>query len=65
MIRIVDQFDVGQNTLLILDSPVPLKLFTKLLIDGKEYEPLVVYDLENGIGIPTHGFYKNKEIIFL
>lgn len=65
MIKIVKQLDARENTLLILSSPVPNILFHTLLIDGKEYEPVIVYDMPNAIGVPGDGDFEGKEIKFI
>lgn len=65
MIKILKQFDAGDNTLLILDSPLPQFLFKKIIIDRREYEPVVVYDLDNSIGIVGHGIFEGETIEFI
>lgn len=65
MIRVLNQIDAGENTLLILDSPVPQRLFKKIIIGENEYDAVVVYDLDNSIGVAGKGDFEGKIIEFL
>ena len=65
MIKIEKQIDLGNRVILLLDSALPNKRFSKLRINGKEYMPEVVYDLKNSIGVIGTGDFEGKEIEFI
>lgn len=65
MIKVEKQFDLGGKTILLFDSAIPNKKFTKLLIDGKEYKADIVYDLQNGLGVAAEGEFEGKEVEFI
>ena len=65
MSKIVEQFTAGELTIFILENPLPLTNFKKVSIDGKEYEPEVVYDMENAIAIKADEDFTGKEIEFI
>lgn len=65
MNKIVEQFTTGELTILILETLLPLSNFKKISIDGKEYEPEIVYDMENAIAINVDGDFLGKEIEFI
>lgn len=65
MIKIIKQIPAGNNTLLILDSTVPNILFDSILIEGKEYAPVIVFDMDNAIGISSKGEFEGKLIEFV
>jgi len=48
---------------LCLNQPVPVGLKKKIVIDDKEYETEIVYDLPNSIGIKGHGTFVGKKIL--
>lgn len=64
MIKIEKQLDAGKYTALFLNSPVPHMNFKKLIIDGKEYEPVIAYDLPKCIAVNAKGDFEGKEINF-
>lgn len=65
MIKVNKQLEVGNYSVLMLDSEIPHTKFSKLLIDGKEYKPEIVYDLKNSIGVAASGDFEGKEIQFI
>lgn len=65
MIKVYKQIEAGNFTVLLLDSEIPRIRFSKLLIDGKEYKPEVVYDLKDSIGVLAIGDFEGKEIKFI
>lgn len=65
MIKVHKQLKAGKHTVLLLDSEVPHTKFSKLHIDGKEYKPETVYDLENSIGVAATGDFEGKEVKFI
>ena len=65
MIKVNKQIKTGNSTILLLDSEIPHIRFSKLLIDGEEYKPEIVYDLKNSIGVLAIGDFEGKEIRFI
>ena len=65
MIKVNKQIKTGNSTILLLDSEIPHIRFSKLLIDGEEYKPEIVYDLKNSIGVLAIGDLEGKEIRFI
>ena len=65
MIKVNKQIKTGNSTILLLDSEIPHIRFSKLLIDGEEYKPEIVYDLKNSIGVLAIGDFEDKEIRFI
>jgi hypothetical protein len=65
LIKVEKQFNLKDKTILFFDSAIPTKKFSKLLIDGKEYKPDIVYDLKNGLGVATTGEFEGKEVKFI
>lgn len=65
MMKVDKQLKAGNYTVLLLDSEIPHGRFSKLLIDGKEYKPEIVFDLKNSIGISAVGEFEGKEIKFM
>lgn len=59
------QLDAGKYTVLILDVETSHIRYRKLMIDGKEYEPVIVYDLPQSIAIEAKGNFVGKEIKFI
>lgn len=63
--KIKDQTNIGRFTDLLLDEPKPMKRYSRVLIDGNEYIPEIVYDSLNSIAIPaTDKNLIGKEVIF-
>lgn len=65
MIKIEKQLEAGQYTALFLSAPIPLKHFNKLVIDKKEYDPVITYDLPQCIAIKEKGNFAGKEVLFV
>lgn len=65
MIKVEKQFYFAEKTILIFDSDLPTSKYTKLLIDGEEYTPDIVYDLKRALGIPATGDFEGKEVKFI
>lgn len=65
MIKVYKQLKAGKYTVLLLDSAIPATKFTKLVIDGAEYAPEMVYDLKDSIGITGVGDFEGKEVKFI
>ncbi len=64
MIKIENQLDAGKYTVLCLNK-MPVADFRKIVIEEKEYEPIIVYDLPNSIAVQEKGDFVGKEIKFV
>ena len=62
--KITGATNIGKYTVLFVDK-VSDKSWTKFLIDGKEYEPISVYDLPNSVAVAEKGDFVGKEILFI
>jgi len=65
MDKIEKQITVAGKTLLLFDSPVPMKRFTKLLIDGIEYDPIIAFDIRDAYAVNGAGDFEGKEVEFI
>lgn len=65
MIKVEKQFNFSGKTILFFDSDLPTTKYSKLLIDGKEYKPDIVYDLKGALGISSTGDFEGKEVKFI
>ena len=65
MSKVVKQVDIGKYTLITLDTPIPNANFQKVVIENREYETEIAYDLKNSLGIIGKGNFENKEIQFI
>lgn len=63
LIIIDSQIEVGGYTIISFDS-TPRVNYSKVIIDGREYTPKIVYDLKNSIAIAEKGSFVGKEIRF-
>lgn len=64
MITIVDQARIKNYTVLFLSECIPNMAFRTLVIDGVEYKPEIVYDLDASIAIIAEGDFIGKVIEF-
>ena len=55
------QLNAGKYSVLLLDSKIPSSRFSKLVIAGKAYKPVIVYDLPDSIAIAAEGEFEGKE----
>lgn len=65
MRKVIYEFSAGEYTILKLDGPIPSKLHTAYIIDGKEYEIVPVYDMPNCIAVKANGNFIGKEVRFI
>ena len=67
MIKVEKQLHVPNSrmTLLCFDSDIPNNRFTRLVIDGKEYKPIIAYDIKNAYAIEATGVFEGKEVLFV
>ena len=46
MARVIDEWEIpNEGTILTLDEDTPFRPYWHYVIDGVEYEPVIVYDL--------------------
>ena len=55
MCKVKDEFVVGKYRILGLDEPLPMQPFKFLMIAGKGYSALNVYDAKDAVGIEDEG----------
>lgn len=55
MCKVKDEFVVGNYRILGLDEPLPMQPFKFLLIGGKVYNALNVYEATDAVGIRNDG----------
>lgn len=63
--KVIGQLPVGKYIALELDVNLPVNGYKKFRIDGKEYEPVPVYELPNHIAIEAQGNFKGKTVEFV
>lgn len=66
MAKIIDEWEVpNEGTILTLDEDTPFRPYWHYVIDGVEYEPVMVYDMgENVIAIKAYGSFIGKTVEF-
>ncbi|MBR6451256.1 MAG: hypothetical protein IKS87_01000 [Lachnospiraceae bacterium] len=55
MCKVKDEFIVGEYRILGLDEPLPMQPFKFLMIGGRSYTALNVYDAKDAVGIRNEG----------
>lgn len=65
LIKVFKQLNAGKYSVLLLDSKIPSSRFSKLVIAGKAYKPVIVYDLPDSIAIAAEGEFEGKEVEFI
>ncbi len=67
MKTVIDEWKLGQILVLFLDKPLDgLPPFSKYRIDGKEYDPVPVYDMgDKVIAIKSDFHFKGKVVEFI
>lgn len=51
MFKVIYSFNVGKYVVLILNNPLPIRIYLKYLIEGVEYTPVTIYDMPQCIAI--------------
>lgn len=65
MRKIIDEWVVRKYTILTLDEELPRQAIWHYVIDGVEYEPVIVYDMgKNVIAIEADGGFIGKTVEF-
>ena len=64
MSKVIDTFHVEKYTVLILDE-MPRTDYHKFRIDGKEFEPVPVYDAPRCIAIMSDEQFLGKTVEFI
>lgn len=62
---ILDQWKIGNYTILELDDDPPMKPYSKYKIDGIAYKTVPVYDLPKSIAVENDGDFKGKTVEFI
>ena len=66
MCKVKDEFVVDKYRILGFDEPIPFIPFHHLLLGGKKYDVINVYDCDDAIGIFDDGLsLLGKEVEFL
>ena len=65
MAKVTYAFAISNYTVMVLDEAPPLTNFTKYKIDGKLYEPVIVYDAVNTIAVEAFGDFEGKTVEFV
>ena len=66
MSKIIDEFCVNNYRILILNEPLPLRLFHRAVIEGEEKDITIVYDLKNSFAVQDDGnALVGKEVDFV
>ena len=65
MVKVEKQLKAGDYIVLLFDSPIPHKKFSKLRIDGEEYKHDIVYDMRDALGIRATGNFEGQEVEFI
>lgn len=65
MRTVLSQWQIGKYTALELNEDIPLKKYSKYRIEGKEYEPVPVYDLPKHIAIEGEGEFVGNTVEFV
>ena len=65
MNKVIKELQVDKYKLLQLDEFVPSKKYGKYVIDGKEYEIVPVYDLNNCIAVESSDKFSGKTVEFV
>ena len=65
MVKVSKQLKTMNYSLLLLEGEIPITNYSKIKIDGVEYTPEIVYDLNNAVAVADNGDFEGKEIQFL
>lgn len=66
MIRVIKELRLGNKLILSLDQPKPQKEYWKYRISGKEYQPIMVYDMgDAAIAVESEVSLVGKEVEFV
>lgn len=58
--KIISKLFLAEKTILTLDGDILSMNPSKVIVDGKEYEFNVAYDMKNTIGIDVNGVYGDE-----
>ena len=65
MAKVTYVFTISKYTVMVLDEAPPLTNYTKYKIDGKLYEPVIVYDAPTSIAVEAFGDFEGKTVEFV
>jgi len=63
--KIISDFSIGRYRGLKIDGEIPKKSYSLFQIDGKEYEPVPIYDALNCIAIESSESFLGKKVDFV
>ena len=64
MRKVISEMSIKNYKILRLDGELPLKRYTKYVIDGKTYDIVPVYDMPNCIAIESVDHFEGKTVDF-
>lgn len=64
MNKVVSEFAIDSYKVLTLDGEMPKRSYREYIIDGKRYEIVPVYDLQNCIAIQSADNFIGKTVLF-
>ena len=65
MRKVISELNIKNYKILTLDGELPLKPYTKYVIDGKTYDIVPMYDMPNCIAIESAGHFEGKTVEFI
>ena len=68
MIKVEKQYSLPSKnpprTLLCFDTTIPRRAFSKLVIDGQEYKPIIAFHMDDAYAVDADGDFVGKEVEF-
>lgn len=65
MCTVISEFKVKDYSILKLDKDIPLKTYSKYLIDSNEYEIVPIYDADRCIAVKAYRSFLGKKVEFI
>lgn len=65
MRKVLSQWEIEKYTALELDDDIPLESYKKYRINGKDYDPVPLYDLPRHIAIEGKGDFVGNTVEFI
>lgn len=64
MSKVIDNFQIGKYAVLKLDE-MPKRGYNKFRIEGKEFQPVPIYDMPQCIAIESNENFLNRKVEFI
>lgn len=64
-IKITDVDVLGKTRVLFLDSDLPKYNWNRIVIGGKSYKPIPVYDMKQTVAVDSGSFSVGQEVTFI